>query len=304
MIISIFRVFKFAFQNFWRNIWLSVITITILVLTLLSVNILVVLNVLGNTAVRSIEDRVDVTVSLKPGLVPETVSEIRSYLSGMSQVVNVFLIEPEAALIEFQKRHADNSQILNSLTELEENPFGSTLVVRARSTADYPFVLEALENPSYRDFVQDKNFTDHQNIIERINHISERLRRFGIVLAAVFAVIAVLIILNTIRVAIYIYREEIGIMKLVGASNWFVRTPFLLESVIYSVLAVLITMAIVFPILKLIEPQLQAFFEATPVGLVSFFSTNLVVIFGYELLALAVLTVVSSSIAVGRYLKT
>lgn len=304
MLTSVARVIKFAFQNFWRNIWLSVITVTILILTLLTVNILVMLQVLGDMAVRSVEERIDLTVSMQPETSPETVAELRAYISSLAQATSVALISPEEALAEFRERHADNPQILESLEELEGNPFGATLVVRARSTADYPFILETLENPSYRDSIQDKNFTDHEAVIERISRITDRLRRFGVALAGVFSVIAVLIIMNTIRVAIYTYREEIGIMKLVGASNWFVRMPFLLESIIYSVLAVVITALIVFPAVAAIEPYLERFFESTSVGLLEFFTSQAVFVFGYELLALVVLTIFSTSLAVGRYLKT
>lgn len=304
MLTATARVIKFAFQNFWRNIWFSVLTVTILVLTLLTVNILIVLNVLGKAAVRSVENRIDITVSVETGTAPEIVNEIQSYLSSLAQVAEVSVIEPEEALVAFKERHANDPQILESLEEVSENPFGATLVVRARSTTDYQFILEALEHPTYARFIEEKYFTDHETIIARITRIADRLRTFGIWLAGVFAAIAILIIMNTIRVAIYTYREEIGIMKLVGASNWFVRLPFLLESVIYSVVAVLVTMALVFPLVRVVEPYLQTFFEGTPVELTSFFATNILFVFGYQLLALVVLTIFSSSIAVGRYLKT
>lgn len=304
MLTATTRVIKFALQNFWRNIWLSVLTVTILVLTLFTVNILIVLNVLGKTAVQSVESRIDVTVSIEPGTATETVSEIQSYLSSLTQVAEVRVVTPEEALVAFQERHADDPQILASLDEISGNPFGATVVVRARSTSDYPFILEALEHPTYSRFIEEKYFTDHETIIARITHIADRLRTFGIWLAGIFAAIAILIIMNTIRVAIYTYREEIGIMKLVGASNSFVRMPFLLESVIYSVVAVLVTMALVFPLVRVVEPYLQRFFEGTSVGLWAFFTGNAVAVFGYQLVALIILTIFSSSLAVGRYLKT
>ncbi|MDP3985131.1 MAG: permease-like cell division protein FtsX [bacterium] len=304
MLTSFIRVIVFAARNFWRNIWLSVITVSMLVLTLLSVNVLVVLQVLGGTAVRAVESRIDVTASFVPNTTPDIVGEVRSYLLGLPQVVSVKTITAEEALEAFKERHKQNLQLLRSVEEVEGNPFGATLVIRARSVADYPFILEALENPSYRPYIQNKNFADHAAIIARITHLTAQLQKFGIILASIFAAIAVLIVFNTIRVAIYTYREEIGIMKLVGASPWFIRAPFLVEGIFYSVVAVAITALLVFPMLTVIEPYLRTFFEGTEVGLTAYFWRNFFTIFGLECAALILLNTLSSSFAVGRYLKS
>lgn len=304
MFTSFIRVIIFAARNFWRNIWLSVITVSMLVLTLLSVNVLVVLRVLGETAVRAVEARIDITASFVPGTSADIVGEVRSYLLGLSQVVSIQTITDEEALQAFKERHKQNPQLLRSLEEIEGNPFGPTLVIRARSTSDYPFILEALENPSYRSHIQNKNFADHAAITRRIMNLTDQLEKFGIILASVFAVIAALIVFNTIRVAIYAYREEIGIMKLVGASSWFIRAPFLVEGIFYSVIATALAALIVFPVLAVAEPYLQMFFENIPVGLTSYFWSHFAAIFGLECAALIVLNTLSSSFAVGRYLKS
>lgn len=304
MFTTILRVIRFAAQNFWRNVWLSVATVTMLVLTLIVVTFLISVQVIGGEAVRQVEEKIDVTVAMKLEVTEQVVSEIRTYLESLAQVQEVNIIKPEEALATFIKRHEGNPQVLRSLEEVGENPFGFTLTVRARSPRDYPFILEVLENPTYREFIEDTNFVDHERLISRLNSLVDRVRNFGVILAGFFAAIAVLIIFNTIRVAIYTYREEIGIMKLVGASNWFVRAPFLLEGVIYSILAVAILALITFPVLAIIEPALSSFFDGISLELVAFFRHNWLAIFGGELLALIILNTISSSIALGRYLKT
>ncbi len=303
MFTSLVRIVKFAFQNFWRNFWLSIVTVSMLTLTLLVINILVVLHVLGRAAVRSVEERIDVTVSFKPETTAAVLGDVRSYLASLSQVTEVRTITADEALEAFHRRHEDNPQILRSLDEVGGNPFGPTLVIRARTAADYPFIFEVLENPTYRPAIQDKNFTDHKTLIDRITRITDRLRNFGVALAAIFAAITILLIFNTIRVAIHTHREEIGIMKLVGASNWFVRAPFLFESVLYGLIAVAITMAIVFPVLAIFEPYATRFFDGAEIGLLAFFRAQALVLFGGQLLFLIVLNIVSSSVAVGRYLR-
>ena len=96
------------------------------------------------------------------------------------------------------------------------------------------FQVESLDNPRFNDDIRKKDFSEFEPVIESIRKTAERIRLFGYGLTAFFLVVAILIIFNTVRMGIFIHREEIGIMKLVGASNWFVRAPFLLEGTFVS----------------------------------------------------------------------
>jgi cell division transport system permease protein len=303
MFVSLFRIIKFALQNFWRNIWLSLITISILVLTLVTVNILISLNFLGQSAVGIVQSKIDVSVYFNPDTSEETVQNVRSYLLGLSQVRDVTYVSAEEALENFKQTHADNEDIMTSLEELEENPLGAALTIKANNPSDYPFILETLENPEFTDFIQDKDYDDHEEIIQRIDNITSRLERTGIVLSLVFVIIAVLIVFNTIRVAIYTHREEVGIMKLVGASNWFVRAPFLLESILYSLLATGLAIAIIYPSIYFAEPYIAKLFDNTDISLINYFNANFVWIFVSQFVVLSVLNIVSTAMALGRYLK-
>jgi len=303
MFVSIIRIIKFAFQNFFRNFWLSIITVTILVLTLFSINILVLMNFLATTAISSVQEKIDVSVYFYPETSEESVQNVRSYLVSLSQVKDVRYISEAEALENFRETHGENDSIITSLEELEKNPLGATLVIKTHNPEDYPFVLETLDNPEFTSFIQDKNYDDHKEIIGRIDNITDRVRNFGIILSGVFIMIAVLIVINTIRVAIYTHREEIGIMKLVGASNWFVRMPFLLEGVIYAFLATLAIVGIVYPTSVFIEPYVSGFFETESVGMIDYLNANFVWIFVSQFLALSILNIISTGFALGRYLK-
>ncbi|NIP32372.1 FtsX-like permease family protein [Candidatus Saccharibacteria bacterium] len=303
MFIPLLRIIKFAFQNFFRNFWLSIITITILVLTLFSINILVLLNFLTSTAISSVQEKIDVSVYFYPEAAEESVQNVRSYLIGLSQVRDVKYISREEALEKFRENHGENESIISSLEELEENPLGATLVIKTHNPNDYPFVLETLDNPEFTQFVQDKNYDDHKEIIERIDRITDRVRNFGIILSGIFVMIAVLIVINTIRVAIYTHREEIGIMKLVGASNWFVRMPFLAEGVLYAFLATLVIIGIIYPLSFFAEPYISGFFETESVGMIDYLNHNFLWIFVTQFVAMSVLNIISTGFALGRYLK-
>jgi len=300
---SIYRVFKFAAKDFWRNIWLSLVTTSILTLAFVSVNLLIVLNVLTQNAVTAVESRIDVSVYLKPGTSTDMVTTVRSYLLAMPQVKEVTLTSPEEALAQFKARHAGSAAISGSLQNLDSNPLGPTLSVKARDTADYEGIMRSLENPAFAASITEKNFDDHKAVIERIRSISTQVERAAIAVSLVFLLIAVLIVYNSVRVAIYTHREEIGIMRLVGASNFFIRMPFIIEGVFYCLLALLISAAIVVPGVRLLTPSIINFFQSPDVDLLAYYRHNALWIFGLQLAGGIILTVTASGLAVGKYLR-
>jgi cell division transport system permease protein len=303
MFVSSYRVTQFAFQNFWRNFWLSLITVSMLLLTLLTINILLVLNVITDHAMKLVEDRIEVSVYFYDYAQDTSVSAAVSYLRGLSEVRDVVTVSATEAYDQFVARHQNDADIITSLEELGENPFGPSLIVKAHSPEDFSEIIDALDNPQFRDFIRDKDFSDYQNIIERIRSTTDRIRAFGIALAVIFLLIAVLIVFNTVRIGIFIHREEIAIMRLVGASNWFIKAPFLLEMIFLSFIALVLAVAIVYPMVAFIEPQLTVYFNADSAGLVEFFLQNSLLIFGGQFLALVAVTLFSTGLAMRKYLK-
>jgi len=303
MFVALFRVIKFSSQDFWRNFWLSAATVIVLVLTLVVVNFLIILNVLTKTAVAEVQEKIDVSIYFKQGVSESQIGNIKSYLLSLPEVEAVEYISPERALSEFQKKHANDPAILESLNEVGENPLGATLVVRARDPQKYREILKIFDDPQYEPFIQDKNFDDHEAVVERISGIAEKAEKTGAGIAGLFAVVAILIGFNTVRLTIYTHREEIGIMKLVGAANWFVRAPYLVSGIFYGLFAVLLTVIVIFPLIGFIEPYLAGFFDGSNLNLLEYFTENFVYIFGWEFIGVVILNTVTSGLAVGRYLK-
>ncbi len=303
MFISVYRVAKAAIQDFWRNFWLSLVTTSILVLALVSVNILIVLNMLGTVALKSVEEKIAVSVYLKPGTSNEVVASIRSYLFSQPLVADVKVTSADAALVRLQERNPGNAAIQGAVEELGENPLGPSLAIRAKNTSDYPAIMQSLDNPTVAPYVEEKNFEDHQTLINRIRTIANKGQRSAMLVSAVFVVISLLIVWNSIRIIIYTHREEIGIMRLVGASSWFIRMPYVLEAVMYAFLATVVTAAIVLPATGAIGPSIRNFFDGSQFDLLGFYQHNAFRIFGLEFLAAAILTMLTSGLAVGRYLK-
>ncbi len=300
---TFFRAFKFAFQDFWRNIWLSLVTVTVLVLALLSVNVLISLNAISNSIINSVEKKVDISVFFKENVTEAQVDNFQEKIKSMSEVEESVYISKEKALADFREKHRGDKSIMEALRQVEENPLLDALVIRAKSTDDYSRILSTLSMGKNQELIKYQNYTDHKKIIEKVSVLRDKVKTFSISLTAIFSLIAVLIVFNSIRVMIYTHREEIAVMRLVGASNSFIRAPYILESVIYVIFAFIIAMIFLYVIIGATGPYLNDFLQTYDFSLLNYYAENFFVIFGAQFLAVVVLNIVSSGIAIGRYLK-
>jgi cell division transport system permease protein len=300
--LSIFRVIKFAFQDMFRNISLSLMTVLILVLMLLSINTLVVIRVLTQQATVSVKNQIDVSIFFDPEATDEEVEEIKSYVNSFPEVLEIKYMDEKEVLENFREQHAGNIEILAALDELDENPLGPTMVLKTREPRDYTKIINALNVPEYENIIESKTFGDTEKAIERIDTVTTQVERFSLGLTGLFGIIAFLIIFNTIRIAIYTQRTEISIKKLVGATNWFVRGPYLLESFIFSILSVIITYGFLVVTAQFLDPYVSVVFGIDGL-LTNYFNSNIIFLFGWQFGAVLALTVISSALAMRKYLR-
>ena len=300
--LSFFRIIKFALQDIFRNISLSLMTVLILVLMLLSVNTLLVINVFTNKATDLVKDQIDVSVYFDKNTSEDKINEIREYLSQFPEVENITYKSPQDNLEDFKQEHKENEKIVKSLEELENNPLGATMILETREPQDYQKIVKALDVPEYEDVIEAKTFADTEKAIQRIEAITQQVEKFSLGLSVLFAIIAFIIIFNTIRVAIYTQRTEISIKKLVGATNWFVRGPYILEGIIFSALSVAITAGLVYFAVQFIDPYIEIILQ-TPGLLTNYFSSNIMLLLGIQFGAVLLLTWISSLFAMRRHLR-
>jgi cell division transport system permease protein len=299
---SLFRAIKFAFQDIFRNSILSLMTVLILVLMLLSVNTLIIINFFTTQATQSIKDQIDVSIFFSHTATDEQISEIQNYIRSFPEVIEVKYLTKEEVLENFRIQYSDNEDIIASLDELDENPLGSTMIVKTREPSDYEKITNALSVPEYEDIVVAKTFVNTEKAISRIDNITTQVERFSIVLTGLFVVIAFLIIFNTIKVAIYTHRIEITIKKLVGATNWFIRSPYIIESLIFTIVSVTATYGLLIFAASFIDPYVEIVFNQ-PSLLTEYFSSNIMWLFGIQFAAVLALTIFSSFLAMRRHLK-
>lgn len=300
--ISFFRIVKIGFVNFWRNFWLSLAATIVMTVTLVIFSTLLLVFVLTNYSIKTIQNTVDVSVYFKIGLAEDQIVKIKDNISQDPRIKEVNYVSAAQAFDIFKAAHQGDPLITESLNELTENPLPATLHIKTYNLGDYPAIAQNLESDQYKNSIDKVNFEDNRLVIDRLNKILKFIVTFGLALVAVFVFIAILVIFNTITLTIYNRKEEVEIMRLVGATNWYIRGPFLTESVLYSIFSTIITGLLFIPVFYKVLPKVIAYVNPQ----VNIY-TNSLFHFGYLVLILFVLalllSVVSTMFAIRKYLK-
>lgn len=285
---------------------MSLSSVFIFTITLFVIGSLLLLNAVLSYSLEQIKSKVDVNVYFTTSAPEDTILAIQSALKQLPEVAQVDYTSRETALENFKERHSGDYLIIQSLDELGDNPLGATLNIRAKDPTQYESIVSFLEggseivksNSSYIDKI---NYHQNKAVIDRLNKIIAGTKKVGLAVTLALVIISILITFNTIRLAIYISREEIGIMRLVGAGNHYIRGPFLIEGVLYGIISAIITMIIFWPITVWLGRTTTLFFGG--INLFSYYLSYFFEIFGVLLISGVFLGAVSSFLAVRKYLK-
>ncbi len=298
----LFRIIKFAGQDLYRNFSLSLMTILVLVLMLLSVNTLVIVKVLADRAINEIKKQIDVSIYFSPEATDDEIKEIREYISSFPEVEQEIYLDKEKVLQAFKENYKFNKNVLDSLSELNENPLGPTLILKTREPQDYKKIIQAISIPEYENIIEAKTFADTEQAIDKIHNISQQVKVFSLFLTGLFSLIAFIIIFNTIRILIYTQRIEITIKRLVGANKLFIQGPYLIESFFFAVFSVILTSVIIYFVNKIIDPYIAIIFNQTNI-LTDYFRYNIIMLISVQFVSVLLLTTISSWLAVRRYIR-
>lgn len=296
------RIIVAAFRDLTRNVWLNMATIFIIVIALFTLVTMLAVDKIGNYALSTLQEKIDISVQFKDDADEKKILEFKDDIERLEEVKSVEYISKEQALINFKEAHKDSEYIEQSINELGENPLFAVLNVKAKSLDQYKTIDDYINNnENYKDIIEDVNFKENERAINNFSSILRTVKDGIFGLAALFIFISVLVAFNTIRLAMYSHRMEIEIMRLVGASNWFIKTPFILEGAIFGVLGCIATFAIVFPVVMYISPKISQFLPGF--DLQNYFMSDFPRIAVTLLLSGMALGVISSLIAIRRYLK-
>lgn len=262
---------------------------------------LILFNFVGKTAISSIQEKVDISVYFKSNAPEDSILSVKRSLEGLEEVKFVEYISREKALEEFKAKHANDETIIKTLEELEENPLLASLNVKAKELNQYNAIASYLETPSLKDLIEKVTYAQNQIVIERLSSILKTMNQAITILTLFLAFLAVVVTFNTIRLAIFTDKEQIGIMRLVGASNNFIQGPFIVEGIIYGLISATIAFLLYIPVIQFVSPKLTSF--VADVNLSDYLNANFFRLYVYQVLFGLALSIISSAIAISRYLK-
>ncbi|MDQ1283971.1 MAG: Cell division protein FtsX [Patescibacteria group bacterium] len=301
MFLVLGRTIRESFRNFWRNGWLSVAAVSVMIFSLFTISVLFVITETGSNILRNVQERVNVSIYFKSDVSEENISKAKIDLESYSEVASVEYVSKEKALEDFKSNNVNEPAIVKSLEELGENPLLASLVVKAKSPDQYESVSAYLAEASFKEDISRVNYGKNKEIIEKLNRIVAEIKKIGSILAVLLAGISILIIFNTIRITIYTHRQEIEVMRLVGASNTFIRLPFIFEGIIYGAIASVISMGLLFLSVRFTAQYFPS--VVLPENLFSFYLKNFALLLGMQLAIGTFLGIFSSIIAMRKYLR-
>jgi len=303
MFTTLGRIIKSGLVNFWRNGWLSTATVLIMTIALITWTSIFLLNMVLTSVLDVLAEKVDVSVYFNLDTKEPDILALKSKLESLKEVASVEYVSTDQALQIFKNRHAGDDVLLKSIQELDNNPLEASLNILAKDSSDYGTIADFLNQFSAQggNIISKINYTENKVVIDRLNNIIRVLRESGLVAGLILAFIAFLVAFNTVRLAIYSSREEITVMKLVGASNWFVRGPFIVEGVLHGIIASVFSFMVIIPGIGFLGPKLFNFLPE--INLMNYIGNNFWSLLLFQTLGGIILGVFSSWVAIRKYLK-
>lgn len=299
------RVVRGGFVGFLRNGFVSLSTILVMGIMLFVVGTLMLTNAALTSTLSELQNKVDINVYFLTSAPIKSVISLRDSVAALPEVASVEYITRAQALAKFQKRHKNDQLSLQALDELGSNPFGASLSIKAKQTSQYGSIAKFLQSQSSLggkpQIIENINYLQNKVAIDKLSSIIVAAHNFGIIATLFLIFASILVVFNTIRLAIFTTKEEIGIMQLVGASDWYIQGPFIVEGALYGFVGGLIALAFLYPISFILGPPSQAFLGVFNVF--SYYINN----FGWLFFVLTgigiLLGALSSFVAVRRYLR-
>ena len=300
MFISFKRILRSGLEKFLRDRSSTGAALVVMTIALFVASSLFVLQGMSTFLVAELQESVDVSAYFKDAVSEEEIFQVREQLLAQDQVKEVEYVSKEEALSRFIEAYKGNEAILAPLDAIGRNPLLAHLNLRARDPSEYSSIAEFLGEEKFASLIADIDFHDREPVIERIALITRGIQTVVLAVIIALSVVACLVAFNTIRLTIYASKDEIEIMRLVGAGSWFIRGPFLVQGVLVGVTSTACTLILLFVFSFFVSDELQSF---TGFDLSLFLTSQIFILFPLQLLAGIGLGIISSFIAIRRYLK-
>lgn len=258
-----------------------------------------------NGALTDIKEKVDVTVYFSPGVSESSIYTVESALKKLPEVKQVTYTSQDDALALFKDKHANDYLTLQALDELKENPLGASLNIKAKDPSQYESIANYFEGDNAvskgaLSIVDKIDYHQNKMVIDRLTSIISGAQRLGFAVSIVFILISVIITFNTIRLIIFMSREEINVMRLVGAGTRYIRGPFMVSGMLVGIVSAICAILLYLPISIWLGNQMTDFIG---INLFDYYKQNIFQLFAMMVGCGIVLGSISSSFAIARYLK-
>jgi cell division transport system permease protein len=300
------RIVKTGFLNFVRNAWLGIAAMAVMVITLTIILFSIIANATFANTVQQITDRIDVSVYLNDSVTIKQRDELINNLKGLENVEGVTYISKDQALVIYKQQNVGNSDLLTAISQTD-NPLPASLQIKPRDPNRIEEIRTYLEQGDIKALQSDETSYsgDRKQAIDKITSATSFFRKAGIAGIIIFAIISMLIIFNTIQMAIFNRRDELTIMRLLGASTNFIRGPFIVESILYGLVSGVLSIIIIQALFSVSSRT----FEASSLGILdinysnTYFREHFFIFLGLQLGVGVLIGAISSLIATRRYLK-
>lgn len=297
------RIIKSGFISFARNGFVSLSSVLIITVTLCVLGGILFSGALLSFSLDQIRSKVDVNVYFMSTAEEGDILALRNRLTSLPEVANIEYVTREQALENFRTRHENDDITLQALDELGDNPLGAILNIRAKETSQYEGIAAFLDSESSNQsgLIDRVNYAQNKMAIDTLTRMIAGGTKIAWAVTIALILISIIIALNTIRLAIYIAREEISVMRLVGANNKYIRGPFVVSGILYGMVSALITLVLLYPSTYWVTSVTRTFFGGF--DLFSYYLANFGQIFAIIFGTGIVLGAISSYLAVRRYLR-
>ena len=304
--IAVKRVVRAGLLDFWRNGFVSLSSILVMTVTLFVVGTSIFAGLILNTTLEQLRDKADVNVYFTVNAPTDQIAQLQQSVEALPQVQSVQYVSAQDALAQFRQLHANDQLTLQALDELGTNPLGAVLNIKAKDISQYDAIaafLQQQQSQAQGGSIIDKiNYFDsqHRAALKRLQEVTDSSQRIGLIIIAILILTTLAISFNTLRLAIYTSREEIQVMRLVGAGRLYIRAPFMVEGVLYGLISGVVTLLLFYPLTFWLGRSTENFFGG--VNIFTYYVVHFPFFFALIVGTGVVLGVVASYLAVRRYL--
>ena len=302
MLTSLKRILKFSWVGFLRNKALVLEVIFVITISISLITCLFLSQGVSKFLINYLQDKADISVYFKQNTSEQEIVKVEEALYQFSnEIQSVEYISQEKALQIFTEVHKNDSDSLEALEQVGDNPFLASLVIKAYDPIYYVQISNFLNQDSFKDVIEKIPYYDNKRVIDRLSAITDTIKTMTIGLGLILGLLAVLITFNTIKLTIFASKDEISTMRLVGASNWFIKGPFIIQGVLYGIASIFIVDILFFILLLFFSPKLQVFFSGF--NLLSYFQSQYASLFLIQIIFVGTVSIISTLLALNKHLK-